>query len=47
LFCFSLRVATASEFILPYIRVMLLIPKGLNGQWLDCIYWTLAAQMAF
>lgn len=37
----------ASEFILPYIRAMLLIPKGLNGQWLDCIYWTLAAEMAF
>jgi peptidoglycan/LPS O-acetylase OafA/YrhL len=26
---------------------MLLVPKGLNGQWLDCIYWTLAAEMAF
>jgi peptidoglycan/LPS O-acetylase OafA/YrhL len=38
---------TASEFILPYIRAMLLIPKGIKGQWLDCIYWTLAAEMAF
>ena len=37
----------ASEFILPYIRAMLLIPKGITGQWLDCIYWTLAAEMAF
>jgi len=26
---------------------MLLIPKGIKGQWLDCIYWTLAAEMAF
>jgi peptidoglycan/LPS O-acetylase OafA/YrhL len=38
---------SASEFILPYIRAMLLIPKGISGQWLDCIYWTLAAEMAF
>jgi peptidoglycan/LPS O-acetylase OafA/YrhL len=37
----------ASEFILPYLRAMLLIPKGLNGQWIDCVYWTLAAEMAF
>ena len=37
----------ASEFVVPYVRAMLLIPKGLNGQWLDCIYWTLAAEMAF
>jgi peptidoglycan/LPS O-acetylase OafA/YrhL len=37
----------ASEFILPYLRAMLLIPKGITGQWLDCIYWTLAAEMAF
>ena len=36
-----------SEFILSYIRAMLLIPKGVSGQWLDCIYWTLAAEMAF
>jgi peptidoglycan/LPS O-acetylase OafA/YrhL len=38
---------TASEFILPYLRAMLLIPKGINGQWIDCVYWTLAAEMAF
>ncbi len=38
---------SASEFILAYIRAMLLIPKGIRGQWLDCIYWTLAAEMAF
>ena len=37
----------ASEFILPYIRAMLLIPKGIRGQWIDCVYWTLAAEMAF
>lgn len=38
---------SASEFIVPYLRAMLLIPKGINGQWIDCIYWTLAAEMAF
>jgi peptidoglycan/LPS O-acetylase OafA/YrhL len=37
----------ASEFILPYIRAMLLIPKGIMGQWLDNVYWTLTAEMAF
>ena len=37
----------ASEFILPYIHAMLLIPKGITGQWLDGVYWTLAAEMAF
>jgi peptidoglycan/LPS O-acetylase OafA/YrhL len=37
----------ASEFVGPWLKAMLLIPKGLNGQWLDCIYWTLAAEMAF
>ena len=26
---------------------MLLIPKGIKGQWLDAVYWTLAAEMAF
>src|SRR6201985_1780946 len=38
---------SAAKFIGPYLKAMLLIPKGLNGQWLDCIYWTLAAEMAF
>jgi peptidoglycan/LPS O-acetylase OafA/YrhL len=38
---------SASEFIIPYMRAMLLIPKGINGQWIDCVYWTLAAEMAF
>jgi peptidoglycan/LPS O-acetylase OafA/YrhL len=38
---------SSSEFILPYVRAMLLVPKGINGQWIDCIYWTLAAEMAF
>src|SRR5215475_13384632 len=38
---------SSSEFIVPYLRAMLLIPKGINGQWIDCIYWTLAAEMAF
>src|SRR3954470_15117242 len=37
----------ASEFILPYFQAMLLIPKGINGKWLDAVYWTLAAEMAF
>jgi peptidoglycan/LPS O-acetylase OafA/YrhL len=37
----------ASEFILPYFQAMLLIPKGIKGQWLDAVYWTLAAEMAF
>ena len=26
---------------------MLLLPKGIKGQWLDAVYWTLAAEMAF
>ncbi len=38
---------SASKFVGPYMRAMLLIPKGINGQWLDCVYWTLAAEMAF
>jgi len=37
----------ASEFILPYIHAMTLVPKGVTGQWLDGVYWTLAAEMAF
>lgn len=37
----------ASEFVLPYLQAMLLIPKGIKGQWLDAVYWTLAAEMAF
>jgi len=37
----------ASEFFLPYLQAMLLIPKGIKGQWLDAVYWTLAAEMAF
>ena len=37
----------ASELILPYFQAMLLIPKGINGKWLDAVYWTLAAEMAF
>ena len=37
----------ASEFILPYIHAMLLVPKGVTHQWLDGVYWTLAAEMAF
>src|ERR1700757_2012298 len=38
---------SASRFIGPYRKAMLRIPKGLNGQWLDGISWTLAAEMAF
>jgi peptidoglycan/LPS O-acetylase OafA/YrhL len=37
----------ASEFILPYIHAMLLVPPGVTGQSLDVVYWTLAAEMAF
>jgi peptidoglycan/LPS O-acetylase OafA/YrhL len=37
----------ASEFILPYIHAMLLVPKGVTGPWLDSVYWTLAAETAF
>ena len=37
----------ASEFILPYIHAMLLVPKGVTGEWLDGVYWTLAAETAF
>jgi peptidoglycan/LPS O-acetylase OafA/YrhL len=38
---------TASEFVLPYIHAMLMVPKGVTGQWLDEVYWTLAAETAF
>ncbi|WP_247407518.1 hypothetical protein [Bradyrhizobium sp. 76] len=37
----------AFEFILPYILAMLMVPKGVTGQWLDGVYWTLAAETAF
>ncbi|MFB6419746.1 MULTISPECIES: acyltransferase family protein [Bradyrhizobium] len=37
----------ASEFILPYIHAMLMVPKGVTGDWLDEVYWTLAAEIAF
>ncbi|QFI77370.1 acyltransferase [Bradyrhizobium betae] len=37
----------ASEFILPYIHAMLMVPKGVTGEWLDEVYWTLAAETAF
>lgn len=37
----------ASELILPYIHAMLMVPKGVTGQWLDEVYWTLAAETAF
>jgi peptidoglycan/LPS O-acetylase OafA/YrhL len=37
----------ASEFIGPYIHAMTLVPKGVTHQWLDGVYWTLAAEMAF
>ncbi|WP_375314237.1 acyltransferase [Bradyrhizobium sp. A5] len=36
-----------SEFILPYLHAMLMVPKGVTGQWLDEVYWTLAAETAF
>ena len=37
----------ASELILPYMHAMLMVPKGVTGQWLDEVYWTLAAETAF
>lgn len=37
----------ASEYVVPYIHAMLLVPKGVVGEWLDGVYWTLAAEMAF
>jgi peptidoglycan/LPS O-acetylase OafA/YrhL len=37
----------ASELVLPYIHAMLMVPKGVTGQWLDEVYWTLAAETAF
>ena len=39
--------APASEFILPYIHAMLLVPEGVTSQSLDAVYWTLAAETAF
>ncbi len=42
----AILVLTAYDQV-AYIQAMLLIPKGIKGQWLDCIYWTLAAEMAF
>ncbi|QPF94626.1 acyltransferase family protein [Bradyrhizobium commune] len=38
---------SASQFIVPYIHAMLMVPKGVTGQWLDGVYWTLAAETAF
>lgn len=37
----------ASELIVPYIHAMTLVPKGVTHQWLDGVYWTLAAEVAF
>jgi peptidoglycan/LPS O-acetylase OafA/YrhL len=39
--------APVSKFIQPYIHAMTLVPKGVTGDWLDGVYWTLAAEMAF
>jgi peptidoglycan/LPS O-acetylase OafA/YrhL len=38
---------SASNFVVPYIHAMLMVPKGVTGQWLDEVYWTLAAETAF
>jgi peptidoglycan/LPS O-acetylase OafA/YrhL len=38
---------SVSEFIVPYIHAMTLVPKGITADWLDGVYWTLAAEMAF
>lgn len=32
---------------MPYIHAMTLVPKGVIGEWLDGVYWTLAAETAF
>jgi peptidoglycan/LPS O-acetylase OafA/YrhL len=37
----------AAQFAWPYLQAMLLLPKGITGHWLDAVYWTLAAEMAF
>jgi len=36
-----------SDYIVPYIHAMSLVPKGVVGEWLDGVYWTLAAEIAF
>src|SRR6201995_3706899 len=38
---------SASQFIEPYVHAMTLVPKGVTGDWLDGVYWTLAAEAAF
>ncbi len=38
---------SGSQFIVPYIHAMTLVPKGVTGEWLDGVYWTLAAEAAF
>lgn len=38
---------SASQFIMPYIHAMTLVPEGVTKQSLDVVYWTLAAEMAF
>jgi len=37
----------ATDVIVPYLHAMLMVPKGVTGQWLDEVYWTLAAETAF
>src|SRR6201988_4508516 len=37
----------ASQCTLPDIHAMTLVPKGVTGEWLDGVYWTLAAEVAF
>jgi peptidoglycan/LPS O-acetylase OafA/YrhL len=39
--------APVSKLIQPYIHAVTLIPKGVTGDWLDGVYWTLAAEVAF
>jgi peptidoglycan/LPS O-acetylase OafA/YrhL len=39
--------APVSKLIQPYIHAVTLVPKGVTGDWLDGVYWTLAAEMAF
>src|SRR6201994_3264280 len=34
---------STSKFVGPYLKAMTLVPKGVIGEWLDGVYWTLAA----
>ena len=47
-FCFNLsEVDRRPNSSCPTSTAMLMVPKGVTGQWLDGVYWTLAAETAF